>query len=224
MSLKRKNCDEVWTSINETHKVILVVTAKKSKIDWLPTQDIHSWDWQLNVIHWDREQRLLYIHGSENEGHYKGLAQAVGGPEVDLICGMDVFRALGGIKRLQRLQNVGLIQQLGGFVRYIMSAGPDVEPGVTGQARQRGIKANIFGIGYENGGRTSIGCSYKGRLWSRKVETSMNSSNEFQMVGRKVLDASIDPDEVVRGTVIPRDGRTASCTDAHWSGMARLLF
>ena len=163
-------------------------------------QEVFNWDWELFVVFWDEAQQLLFINSSSNSGYYQKLAEAVAG-EVELIRGQVVFRCLSGINRL-RLQNVGLIRQHGRLIRYTMQAGSDVEPALTEAHKRNTRKGNIFGAGYESGARTSIGCSYKGRLWSRQVTNVEGLTHWCSLVGQKVLDESIDPDEVLKGTLL----------------------
>lgn len=193
-------CEQVLHDINLQGNTLVVVTARKAPIGWAGIQDIFNWAWELYILYWDDEQDLLFIHSSNNNGYYKGLAEAVAG-EVELIKGPDVFRCLAGVNRL-RLQNVGLIQQLGRLIRYTMSAGSDVEPALTQAQRRQAAKANIFGVGYENGEKTSIGCSYKGRIWSRQTTNVYTLTKWCSAVGQKVLDETIDPEKVLEGTLV----------------------
>lgn len=187
-------------AINYQRNTLVIVTARKVPIDWGQIQEVFNWDWELYVVFWDETQQLLFINSSSNSGYYQKLAEAVAG-EVELIRGQIAFRCLSGINRL-RLQNVGLIRQHGRLIRYTMQAGSDVEPALTEAHKRNTRKGNIFGAGYEGGERTSIGCSYKGRLWSRQVTNVEGLTRWCSLVGQKVLDETIDPDEVLRGTLL----------------------
>lgn len=197
-SLERLHYD-----INHQQNTLVIVTARRILLDWAHLQEIYNWDWELFIVHWDEEQNLLFINSSSNSGYYKELAEAVAGEgRVELTTGAPVFRAFSGINRL-RLQNVGLAEQLGRLIRYTMRAGSDVESGLTEAQRRNVRKSNIFGAGYENGAKASIGCSYKGRVWSRRTGDLESLVKWCKSVGRKVLDESIDPDQVLRGTLTP---------------------
>jgi hypothetical protein len=84
-----------------------------------------------------------------------------------------------------------------------MRSGSDVEAGLTEADMKAVKKALIFGSGYEGGGKTSVGCSYKGRIWSRRVTNLEHLVKWFQHIGDKILDDTIDPDEVLKGTLVP---------------------
>lgn len=193
--------DRLIHDVNHHKNTLVIVTGKKTPIGWAQIRDIHDWTWELYVLFWDKEQNLLFINSSGNSGYYKQLAEAVAG-EVELVEGPPVFRCFSEVNRL-KLQNVGLREQLGRLIRYTMRAGSDVEPGLSEAQRRNTVKSNIFGIGYENGSKTSVGCSYKGRIWSRKVANVEALTRWCSALGAKVTDETVDPEEVLRGTLVP---------------------
>lgn len=195
--------EHLYHSINPDKNTMFIITAKKNSIDWAKLKDIYDWAWELFVIYWDKDQKLLFINSSSNSGYFPNIAKAVAGDDVELIKGPSVFRCLSGVNRLM-LQNVGLIEVLGKFIRYTMRSGSDVEAGLTEAQKRAAQKANIFGSGYENGAKSSIGCSYKGRIWTRRIGTIDALATWCSGVGKKILDESIDPDEVLKGTLVPK--------------------
>jgi len=84
-----------------------------------------------------------------------------------------------------------------------MSAGSDVEARLTDAQRRNTTRSNIFGVGYEHGSKTSIGCSYKGRIWSRRITNVEALTRWCSSVGEKLLNDGIDSEEVIRGTLVP---------------------
>lgn len=196
-----QSLDKVYHSINPHENTLIIVTTRRVSVEWAQIDEIHNWDWQLYVLHWDHEKKLLYIHNSSNAGFFKKLAEAVAG-EVQQLRGPEVFRCLAGINRL-KLQNVGLLEQLGRLIRYTMRAGSDVESGMTETQKRKAIKSNLFGQGYEGGGRTTIGCSYKGRIWSYKTTNLLEWTRWSRAVGAKLSDTSLNPEEVLNGTLVP---------------------
>lgn len=194
--------DRIYHDINPHKNVLVIVSAKKTVVNWAQTENIFTLVWELYIVFWDQEQGLLFIHGSSNSGFYNDLAKAVAGEDVEQIKGPPVFRCFSGINRL-RLQNVGLLEQLGRLIRYTMRAGSDVELGLTEAQKRNARKSSIFGAGFEEGRRTTAGCSYKGRIWSRRTTNVRALAAWCSAVGRKLLDETIDPDEVLRGTLVP---------------------
>jgi hypothetical protein len=193
--------DKVYDTLNPHENTLVIVTTRRVSVEWAQIDEIHNWDWQLYVLQWDQTRGLLFIHNSSNAGFFKRLAEAVAG-EVELICGPKVFRCLAGINRL-KLQNVGLLEQLGRLIRYTMRAGSDVESGITHAQKQKAIKSNLFGQGFEHGHRTTIGCSYKGRIWSYRTTNLLELTKWCGEVGGKLIDENLDPEEVLKGTLVP---------------------
>lgn len=198
-----KDLDKSYHRVNHQEKVLVIATMQRVPVDWAQTDEVYNWDWQLYVVHWSREMGLLFLHNSSNAGFFKKLAKAVAGDSVEQISGPNVFRCLAGINRL-KLQNVGLLEQLGRLIRYTMRAGSDVESGLSETQRQKAIKANLFGQGFEKGERATIGCSYKGRIWSYRNANLLKLTSWCREVGEKLADETLDPEEVLRGTLVPQ--------------------
>jgi superfamily II DNA or RNA helicase len=194
--------DKVYHTLNAQENTLVLVTTRRVSVEWAQIDEIYDWDWQLYVLHWDNEQNLLFIHNSSNSGFFKELAKAVCGDDVEQLKGPPIFRCLAGISRL-KFQNVGLLEQLGRLIRYTMRAGSDVEPAMSAAQKQKAVKANLFGQGFQEGKRTTIGCSYKGRIWSYRTTNLLELRRWCREVGKRLLDASLNPDEVLEGTLIP---------------------
>lgn len=199
---KGTHFDVIKSDISQKNNTLVIVTARSESVSWAQIKDVNNWNWDLYIVFWDKNQKLLFINSSSNQGYFENLAKAIAGNDVNLIRDFSVFRCFSQINRL-KLQNVGLIEQLGRLIRYTMRSGPDVESGLTESQIRTVKKANIFGMGYENGQKTSIGCSYKGRIWSRRTTNVEYFTKWCQMIGKKVLDTSINPDKVLEGTLIP---------------------
>lgn len=194
------SCAQVHETINHANHTLVIVTARQIPPAWINIDSLFNWVWELYVVIWSREQSLLFINSSSNSGEYKALAQAVAGESAILVRGQDVFRTFAGVNRL-RLQNVGLTEQLGRNVRYTGRMGADVGPGVSKVRRQRALKSVMAGSGYEGGEKATVGASRKGRIWSQRRERIDQLVDWCKAIGTKLLDNSIDPDEVLKGTL-----------------------
>jgi superfamily II DNA or RNA helicase len=192
--------ERIHWDVNHAKKTLVVVTAKRVRLDWADIEEIYNWDWELYVVIWDDTQKLLFINNSSNEGEFKALAKAVAGEDVELINEQPVFRSFAGVNRL-RLQNVGLTEQLGRLVRYTGRMGADVGEGLTEAQKRNARKAVLSGTGFEDGGKVTVGASRKGRIWSFRREHIEALMEWCKSIGRKVLDESIDPDEILKGTL-----------------------
>jgi superfamily II DNA or RNA helicase len=195
-----EKCERVQHSVNEAKHTLVVVTAQRSLPSWTDVEEFSEWQWDLYIATWFPDQNLLFIHGSSNSGEYKTLAKAVAGEEVALIKGNEVFRTFGGINRL-RLQNVGLTEQLGRRVRYTGRMGSDVGPAVSDDRLGHARKSVLSGTGFEHGRSVSVGASGKGRIWSHRRDHIDEFVQWCHSIGVKLLDETIDPDAILRGTL-----------------------
>ena len=193
-------CAHVYETINEKEHTLVVITARRVSLDWTDVENLFSWQWELYVVIWSAEQNLLFINSSTNAGEYKALAGAVAGRDAAPIKGQQVFRTFAGVNRL-RLQHVGLTEQLGRNIRYTGRMGADVESGLTDLQRQRARKSVLSGSGFEDGERVTVGASRKGRIWSHQRDRVDELTAWCKKIGAKLLNADIDPDEVLKGTL-----------------------
>ncbi len=193
-------CEQVHHTINHAEHTLVIVTARREALAWTDVESLFSWQWELYVVIWSPEQKLLFINSSTNSGEYKALAEAVAGETATLFRGQNVFRTFAGVNRL-RLQNVGLTEQLGRNVRYTGRMGPDVEPALPDVQRRRARKSVLSGSGYEDGEKTTIAASRKGRIWSHRRDRVDQLTVWCKKIGTKLLDSGIDPDEVLKGTL-----------------------
>jgi superfamily II DNA or RNA helicase len=193
-------CEQVHETINQAERTLIIVTARRAPLAWTDVESLFSWEWELYVVIWSPEQNLLFINSSTNAGEYKALAQALAGETATLIRGQDVFRSFAGVNRL-RLQNVGLTEQLGRNVRYTGRMGADIEPALPDVQRRHARKSVLSGSGYEDGEKTTVGASRKGRIWSHWRDRVDQLAVWCKKIGAKLLDDRIDPDEVLKGTL-----------------------
>jgi hypothetical protein len=194
------SCEQVYETINPAKHILIVVTAQRVPLVWTDVESLFSWEWDLYVVIWSPEQNLLFINSSGNAGEYKGFAEAIAGEGVALIQGQEVFRTFSGVNRL-RLQNVGLTEQLGRNIRYTGRMGSDVEPALTEIQRGKARKSVLSGVGYEGGERVTVGASRKGRIWSHRRARVDQLAEWCREIGAKLLDTTINPDDVLKGTL-----------------------
>lgn len=195
-------CARIHHSINAHRRTLVVVTARRVGMLWTDSESFFDWEWELYVVYWSVDKRLLFINSSSNKGEFGALAQALTGNRATLISGPRVFRTFSGINRL-RLQNVGLTEQIGRNVRYTGRMGSDVESRLTQAQLGNAQKSVLAGAGFEDGSLVSIGASRKGRIWSQRREHLDKFVTWCERIGAKLLDNSIDPDQVLQGTLVP---------------------
>lgn len=74
-----KSLEKVYHTLNPQEHTLVIVTARRVSVEWAQIDELHTWDWQLYVLYWDRARELLFIHNSSNSGFFKELAKAVAG-------------------------------------------------------------------------------------------------------------------------------------------------
>lgn len=189
--------------VNEHEKILIISELCTSGVDWTTCQDITNSNWNLHILYWDEKKDVFFINTTD-KGIANRLAEAIF-DNYRRITGEDVFRCLYGINRLM-LSTVGLKTAVSNnHIRYRMFAGIDVAEGITGATAGTATKSNLFGVGYENGNSISIGCSYKGTIWAKWVETIDYWMAWCDRQADKILNSGIDTSDVLRGALIPEE-------------------
>jgi len=187
--------------VNEQEKILIITELRTSNVDWTTCRDITDENWNLHILYWDKKKKVFFINTTD-----KGIADRLAGAvflSYKRILGEDVFRCLSGINRLM-LSTVGLKTAVSNHhIRYRMFAGIDVADGITQATIHTATKSNLFGVGFENGSSMSIGCSYKGTIWAKWVETINYWKSWCDNQAVKVLDSTIDTRTVLSGALVP---------------------
>lgn len=192
------SCD---ISTNEDQNVIVIAEKVSEKAEWTSYKGTMETHWELHVIYWNSQTGMLYINST-----VKGISDEIAitlFPSAVRVKGERVFRSLNGINRLM-LGTVGLKSAIDGPIRYKMFAGIDVGNGIAESQKSTSTKSNLFGVGFCQGERTSIGCSYKGRIWSRWVESISFWMKWCDNIGVRLNDDSIDTSKIFEGALIPQ--------------------
>jgi superfamily II DNA or RNA helicase len=159
-----ESSDKHFYDVYPEKNTLIIVTQTKQPVEWTQVQEVFNWDWNLYVVFWDKEQNLLFINNSSNKGEFKRLAQAVAGNNVELVKGDALFRCFSNITRLT-FKNIGLSEEVRKLLSYTGNMGSNVGAVLTEIQTRRARKSVMFGTGFEEGEKTSIGCSKKGRIW-----------------------------------------------------------
>jgi len=187
--------------VNNQEKILIITELHTSNVDWTTCRDITNDNWNLHILYWDENKKVFFINTTD-KGIADRLAEAVF-YNYKRVSGEDVFRCLSGINRIM-LSTVGLKTATSNHhIRYRMFAGVDVAEGITSATTSTARKSNLFGVGFENGSRMSIGCSYKGTIWAKWVETINYWKNWCDKQAVKILDSTIDTKTVLSGALVP---------------------
>ncbi|MEV4610783.1 DEAD/DEAH box helicase family protein [Neorhizobium sp. LMR1-1-1.1] len=201
-------------SINYAERLAVWVLKTEEKLKWTSMRQPVNTAYHLYACHWDDERQLLYVSSSNLSDLHARLAEKVVGGDAKRIRGDDVFRVLDGYKRLI-LSHLGLSEAVRKPIRYSQFMGSDIAPQLTDDPANRGrMKTNIFGQGYTTSGKSTIGCSTKGKIWSYESVHGFAGWMEWcKVIGAKLQDSSIQPDGILRRLVQPT--KLTSMPDKH---------
>jgi superfamily II DNA or RNA helicase len=197
---KGVNVHRVW--LHRESNTLYFVTRTEPTLPWSRSRELRDRQWDLFILHYSPDQNLLYLSSSDKTSTFQELATAVGAGQ--LIQGENIFRSLGHINRLI-FQNVGVKKHGRRNLSFALYTGADVVQALSITETAGSVKSNLSGTGWENGIPTTIGCSLKGRIWSRDVGTIPELVNFCEHVGQKVLDNTIDMSDVIANVLIPEE-------------------
>lgn len=198
-----ENLEFKFHDINTEHKILVIITGRRLNVEWVyDKREIYDIKWDIFIVYWESRNNLLFINSSDNSSLYFDLATAIIGDKAELIRGINVFKSFYNLKRV-KLQNVGLRQFLGKNIRFRMMVGSDVGEALSLAEKQRGEKAFVMGTGFEEGNPVNIGASYKGRIWTKLQGDLKQFKNWCTQLGTKLIDKNIDPNQILRETLIP---------------------
>jgi superfamily II DNA or RNA helicase len=192
--------DKCIYKVNEDKKVAVIIEKVENKIEWSRLKDISYASWELHLVYWNKNTQVLFVNSTNKSVHRKLAGNIFA--DAQIISGEQAFRCLNGIKRLM-LSTVGLNSKIDGPIRYKMFAGIDVATGISEAQKANNEKSNLFGVGFDGQGPVSIGCSYKGRIWSRWVESLDYWCNWCDGIAEKLLNDNIEVKDILKGVLVP---------------------
>lgn len=190
----------VW--YHEKSSTLYFVTRSEPAVKWARSKTVRDREWGLIVLHHDSTNKLLYLSATDHVSNFTPLAKAAGASTQ--ISGDTIFRAMGRINRLIFL-NVGVRKHGRRNLSYATYTGAEVLSQLTLAEKSGSVKALLNGMGWEGGKQISIGCSAKGRVWSREQGTIPRLNEWCESVGAKVLDDAIDPSKLIDNVLIPTE-------------------
>lgn len=179
-----------------TNDMLVVVLGKFSSVDWGDVNSIENLTWDLIVVYFDAEHKRIYLNSTIKLKGENFLESIFG--QVSHLSGNNVFRVFADVKRLM-LTNVGTRRPEGKDISFQSFFGSSVQDGLDAMQRNKLTKNNLFGIGYRDGAKKSLGASFKGKLWSRERANLCQFKKWCLEAGNLVFNDAIDPDEVMEG-------------------------
>lgn len=186
---KNKKYETVAVKHHEKNLQIIIARSTE-KVPWGKIDDLINTEYDLYIAYLNPEQKLLYINSSNNGSTHDKLAEALVGKNISLYNEGDIYRVLHNVFQLE-LFNLGLKSHMDGPISFTMYAGNGIVKGLS--EIDKGMhSSNLFGTGYENGEKITIGCSNKGRVWTKLVKSIPDYCEWCDETGMKLLDETID--------------------------------
>ncbi len=177
---------------------LVIVLGKKSKVVWGDMHTVEDLKWSVIIVYFDAEHKRIYLNSSMDIRGVSFLSHMF--ESVEKIEDDSVYRVFANIHRLS-LFNVGARLPHGKDISFQSFFGRSVQDGLDLLTQGKLQKNNIFGIGFKNGMKTSIGCSSKGKVWSRERADLLYFQGWCKEIGKTITDESIDTNVVLKNTL-----------------------
>jgi len=197
-----ENYEHVFSDTNHTNTLVIIL-GKIDKVEWGSFETVKNLQWDIIIIHWDLRPNInrVFLNTSIKGFSSNLLIDAIFGEgSASLITGMDVFRIFHNVNRLS-LYNVGTRKGIGQDITFQSYYGKGVQDGIRELEQGTLIKNNIFGVGYKEGEKVSLGCSVKGKIWSYLRGNLDELTKWCRSIGEIVENNTIDPNIVLRHTL-----------------------
>lgn len=195
------NYDHVFS--RHSQDTLIIILGKIEKVEWGRFETVQNLQWDLIVIHWDLRPNInrVFLNTSLKGFSGESLMEVIFGPgNTSKITGMNVFRIFHNVGRLS-LYNVGTRKGIGQDITFQSYFGKGVQDGIKLLEQGTLIKNNIFGVGYKNGDKISLGCSVKGKIWSYQRGNLDELTKWCKSIGEIVENDTIDPNVVLQHTL-----------------------
>lgn len=201
-AIKKIKNDNIIVSQNYEENVLACIEKQVGKTDWCKNEEIREVIFELYIIYFDRNKKIIYVGTTTKNPPTDILNKCF--DDAEPINGENTFKCLYNIQRL-KLSTLGLNANNSGYVSYRMYAGRDVIEGISDPNKLNSYKNNLFGKGYENHNESSIGCSKKGKIWSKKIGNLLEWKEWCDGVGEKLCNPDIKVEDIIKDIPVPQD-------------------
>ena len=197
---KFNKLENIFCSYNEEDNTLVLIKRNIAKMDWSNSENLKELYYDMILIRFDETKGIIYATANTNNLPTNYVKMCFSDAKV--ISGDSIFRSLYNINRL-KVNTMGLRDWINGYISFRMYAGRDILSGLSDVKKQSVTKNNIYGKGYENGEDVTLGCSKKGKVWTRKIGTIYEWKNWCESTANKILDDSIDVNKIIEGINAP---------------------
>lgn len=194
--------DNIILSQNYEENILACIEKHVGKTDWCKNEEIREVVFDLYIIYFDKNKKIIYVGTTTKNPPTEILSKCF--EDAEPINGESTFKCLYNIQRL-KLSTLGLNANNSGYVSYRMYAGRDVIEGISDPHKLNSYKNNLFGKGYENQDEATIGCSKKGKIWSKKIGNLLEWKEWCDVVGEKLCNTDIKVEEIIKDIPVPQD-------------------
>ncbi len=206
------NWDKDFVGINTYEHVfsrnsddtLIIILGKIERVEWGRFETVKNLQWDLIIVHRDLRPNVnrVFLNTSIKGFSAASLMKAIfGADNTTQISGMNLFRIFHNVNRLS-LYNVGTRKGIGQDITFQSYYGKGVQDGIKLIEQGTLIKNNVFGVGYKDGEKISLGCSVKGKIWSYQRGNLDELTKWCRSIGEIVEDSSIDPNIVLQHTLV----------------------
>ncbi|MBE5320944.1 DEAD/DEAH box helicase family protein [Pedobacter sp. MR2016-19] len=213
--------DHQYYDHNPEKNTLVIILGKVTRVEWGSFDAVQDLSWDMIVVHWDLRPEInrVFINTSIKGLSTDPLVKAIFGDDAFKVTGMNVFRIFHEVHRLS-LFNVGARKGLGKDISFQSFYGKGVQDGLRMLEQGTLIKNNIFGVGYKEGNKVSLGCSVKGKIWSYLRGNLEELIVWCRTMGEIVMNTAINPNTVLEHTleieiINSRPNVTAIAVDWH---------
>lgn len=183
---------------------LIIILGKIEKVEWGRFETVQNLQWDLIVVHRDLRPNINRVFLNTSIKGFSGasLMDAIFGRDMTTkISGLNVFRIFHNVNRLS-LYNVGTRKAQGKDITFQAHYGKNVQDGIKLLEQGTHSKNNIFGVGYKNGEKVSLGCSVKGKIWSYQRGNLDELTKWCKTIGEIVENNAINPNVVLEHTLV----------------------
>lgn len=185
-------------SVSDAGDMVVMVTKSEASVPWANTSEVKNTEWFLYAAYYLENEKTLFIHCSGDDGQTSRFRDLIA-KNPTKIFGERTFRILHNIDFL-RLQNVGL-SRASKDIRFTMHVGRDINAIISDLETGAAVKSNIFAVGYEDGKKSTAGCSYKGKIWEMNSESLDYWAQWCESAAAKLNDPNIDTKLIIENSM-----------------------
>lgn len=190
-------------SRSSDNSIAWLIVQHLDKIRWGAVGILEQKTYELIVMYFNSEKKILFINSSTNSGKYCKLAAKVLNNQLIPIRGPETYRVLFDVGRLIPT-NVGLIDIRDHAKKFSMFVGTDIREVLEGRGRGTKTQTHIATKGYSRGEHVSICAANSGRLWSMRAAKDLLEWKKWcDEQGNKLIDDTIRSDKIFSSLILP---------------------